>query len=78
MDCQVCGTQLPVQAKACPHCGTLTPAYYNNAGTLPHHPTTPAVSGASPAGMSAPPPPTQYGANPYESVFAKPLSCQPL
>ena len=72
MDCQVCGTQLPAEAKACPNCGTLTPAYYTNSGASPHDPTTPAVSGSSPFVMSAPPPPTQYGANPYDMSLQSP------
>src|SRR5438270_10445844 len=68
MYCQVCGTQLPSEARACPNCGTPTPASYTNSSASPYDPTIPAVSGSTPSGMSAPPPPpTQYGANQYES-----------
>lgn len=66
MNCSTCGVQLPSDAKACPNCGTLTPAYYANAGSSQHDPTLPAVSGSSPYAMSTPPPSTQYGSNPYE------------
>jgi type II secretory pathway pseudopilin PulG len=77
MDCQVCGMQLPAEAKACPNCGTLTPAYYTNAGASPYDPTTPAVSGSSPSVMSAPPPPTQYGSNPYDMPLQSPYHVNP-
>jgi len=73
MDCQVCGTQLPSEARACPNCGTLTPASYTNASASPYDPTIPAVSRSSPYAVSAPPPPpTQYGANPYDSSLQSP------
>ena len=66
MYCQVCGTQLPSEARACPNCGTLTPASSANASVSPYDPTIPAASDSSPTVMSTPPPPpTQYGANPY-------------
>jgi Protein of unknown function (DUF3224) len=73
MDCQVCGTQLPSEARACPNCGTLTPASYTNSGASPYDPTISAVSGSPPSVMSAPPPPpTQYGANPYDGSLQSP------
>jgi hypothetical protein len=78
MDCQICGRQLPSEAKACPYCGTLTPAYYSNSGASPHDPTTPAGSASSPSAMSAPPPPpTRYGANPYEGSWQSPYPVNP-
>ncbi len=78
MDCQVCGTQLPEGARACPNCGTLTPASYTDSSASPYDATVPAVSGSSPYGMSAPPPPpTQYGANPYESPLPSPYPVNP-
>lgn len=77
MDCQVCGTQLPAEAKACPNCGTLTPAYYTNSGASPDDPTLPAVPGSSPSVMSAPPPPTPYGANPYDRSLQSPYPVYP-
>ena len=78
MDCQVCGTQLPAEARACPNCGTLTPAYYTNSSASPYDPTTPAAPGSSPYGVSAPPPPpTQYGANPYDSPLQSPYPVNP-
>jgi hypothetical protein len=77
MDCQVCGTQLPVEAKACPNCGTLTPAFYTNSGASPYDPTTPAVSESSLSVMSAPPPPTQYGSNPYDMSLQSPYPVNP-
>lgn len=75
MDCQVCGTQLLAEAKACPNCGTPTPAYY--AGVSPYDPTIAAVSGSSSSLMSAPPPPTQYGSNPYEMPLQNPYPANP-
>src|SRR5436190_6564604 len=78
MYCQVCGTQLPSEARACPNCGTLTPASYANASASPDDPTIAAVSGASPSGINAPPPPpTQYGENPYESSLQSPYPVNP-
>ena len=78
MYCQVCGTELPSEARACPNCGTLTPASYANAGVSPDDPTIAAASGSPPSGMSAPPPPpTQYGANPYESSWQSPYPVNP-
>ncbi len=72
MHCQACGTQLPSEAKACPNCGTLTPAYYANAGASARDPTIPAGSGSSPYAMSAPPSSTQYGSNPYDRSSQSP------
>ena len=78
MDCQVCGTQLPSEAWACPNCGTPTPAYYASSGASAYDPTIPAVSGSSPAVTSASPlPPTQYGANPYASSLQRPYPVNP-
>ena len=78
MDCQICKTQLPSEAWACPSCGTPTPAYYGSSGASGYDPTIPAVSGSSPAVMSAPPlPPTQYGANPYASSLQSPYPVNP-
>ncbi len=77
MQCQACGAQLPSEAKACPNCGTLTPAYYANAGASAHDPTIPAVSGSSPYAMSAPPPSTQYGSNPYDRSSQSPYHVNP-
>lgn len=78
MYCQVCGTQLPSEARACPKCGTLTPASSANASASPYDPTIPAVSGASPSVMRTPPlPPTQYGANPYDSSLQSPYPVNP-
>jgi Protein of unknown function (DUF3224) len=77
MHCQACGAQLPSEANACPNCGTLTPAYYANAGASAHDPTIPAGSGSSPYAMSAPPPSTQYGSNPYDRSLQSPYSVNP-
>jgi len=78
MYCQVCGTQLPSEARACPNCGTLTPASSSNASASPYEPTIPAGSGSSPSAISAPPlPPTQYGANPYERALQSPYPVNP-
>ena len=77
MDCQVCGAQLPEEARACPNCGALTPAYYANPGASPDDPTTPVASEPSPSVLSAPPPPTQYGSNPYEMPLQSPSSLNP-
>lgn len=78
MDCQVCGTQLPSGARACPHCGTLAPASSPNASASPYDPTIPAVSASSPFGLKTPPPPpTQYGANSYDSSLPGPYPANP-
>jgi hypothetical protein len=78
MDCQVCRTQLPSEAWACPNCGTPTPAYYATSGASAYDPTIPAVSGSSPAVMSASPlPPTQYGINPYANSVQRPYPVTP-
>lgn len=77
MHCQACGAQLPSEAKACPQCGTFTPAYYANAGASAYDPTLPAVSGSSPYALSAPPPPTQYGSNPYDMSLQSPYHVNP-
>src|SRR5689334_1121839 len=78
MYCQVCGTQLPSEARACPNCGTLAPASSTNGSASPYEPTIPAVSGSSPAVMSAPPlPSTQYGANPYDRALQSPYPVNP-
>lgn len=59
MNCQSCGSQLTKEARACPNCGTLTPAYYaNDAGA-----NDPTVPSASAQGPRAP-----YGSNPYSST----------
>jgi len=68
MHCQACGAQLPSGAKACPNCGTRTPAYYANSGASPNDPTIPAASESSPSAVSAPLPSTQYGSNPYPNM----------
>lgn len=73
MNCQMCGTHLPAEAWACPTCGTRTPASYALSGTSANDPTIPAGLGAPPAVMSVSSlPPTQYGANPYESALQSP------
>lgn len=78
MNCQVCGTQLPAEARACPNCGTLTPTYYGYSGASPYDATVPVGSGSSPAGMSAPPPPpTQYGTDPHDSPLQSPYPFNP-
>jgi hypothetical protein len=77
MQCQACGMQLPAEARACPQCGTLTPASSTNASASPYEPTIPAVSGSSPDVMSAPLPPTQYGANPYDRALQSPYPVNP-
>jgi hypothetical protein len=78
MDCQVCRTQLLSEAWACPNCGTPTPAYYAPSGASAYDPTIPAMSGSSLAVMSAPPPPpTQYGANPYANSVQSPYPVTP-
>ncbi len=78
MDCQFCGTQLPAEARACPNCGTPTPAYYATSGASPYDPTIPAVSGSSLSVMSASLlPPTQYGANPYPNSLQSPYPVNP-
>ena len=77
MQCQACGTPLPAEAKACPNCGTLTPAYYANSGASAHDPTIPAVSGSSPYAMSAPAPSTQYGSNPSDMSLHSPYTVNP-
>jgi hypothetical protein len=84
MYCQVCGTQLPSETRACPKCGTVVPASSPNApasaydptvaassGSSTYDPTVPATPGSSPAVRNPSPlPPTQYGPNPYESPYA--------
>ena len=77
MDCQVCGTQLPSEAKACPNCGTLTPAYYADSGASPHDPTIPAGSGSPPYVISAPPPSAPYASNPYDMSLQSPYNVNP-
>jgi hypothetical protein len=78
MDCQICRTQLPSQARACPNCGTPTPAYSAASGASAYDPTIPAASRSSPAVMSASPlPPTQYSANPYASPMQSPYPFNP-
>ena len=77
MHCEICGTQLPWEAKACPNCGTLTPAYYANSGASAYDPTIPTASGPSPHALSAPPPSTQYGSNPYEASLQSPYDVNP-
>jgi len=78
MDCQMCRTQLPAEAMACPTCGTPTPAYYATSGASAYDPTIPVVSASSPAVMSTPPlPPTQYGANPYANSLQRPYPVNP-
>ncbi len=78
MYCQVCGTELSAEARACPNCGTPTPASYANASASPYDPTIPSVSGSSPTVINTPPPPpTQYGANPYENYAPGPYPVNP-
>lgn len=78
MDCQVCGTQLPAEARACPMCGTLTPAYYAPSGASADDSTILAASGSSPSIMRASPlPPTQYGAHLYASSVPRPYPVNP-
>src|SRR5437588_1566791 len=67
MYCQSCGTQLPPEAKACPNCGTLTPASYASFAASPHEPTYVSAPGSSFDPLVAPPPPSiQYGSTPYD------------
>ena len=78
MDCQVCGTHLPSEARTCRNCGTPTPAYYASSGASAYDPTIPVMSASSPTVRSAPPPPpTQYGANPYASFVHSPYPVNP-
>jgi len=79
MDCQICGTQLlSAEARACPTCGTPTPASSAIAAASAYAPTIPAAAGSSPTVVSAPPPPpTQYGANPYASPLQSPYPVNP-
>ena len=78
MYCQVCGTQFPSEARACPKCGTPVPASSFSASASSYEPTMPAESGSSPTVMSAPPlPSTQYGANPYKRGSQSPYPANP-
>ncbi len=78
MHCPACGAQLPLEAKACPNCGTLTPAYYAGSGASPHDPTQVAASGSSFDPMVAPPlPSTQYGSNPQGESLQSPYDVNP-
>ncbi len=78
MDCQVCRTQLPSEAWACPNCGTPTPAYYATSGASAYDPTIPAAAGLSPSVMNASPlPPTQYGVYPNASSLPGPSPVTP-
>ncbi len=75
MHCQACGVQLTPGAKACPNCGTFTPAYYANSGASANDPTTPSES--SPYAMSAPAPSTPYDSNPYDTPPQSPYNVNP-
>jgi hypothetical protein len=77
MHCQSCGVQLPAKARACPNCGTFTPAYYANSGASPHASTRPAESGSSPYAVSAPSPSTQYGSKPSDIPLQSPYNVNP-
>jgi hypothetical protein len=62
MNCQSCGGLLPQDVRVCPHCGTLTPAYYstrgeNQAGTV--------LSGGGGGRGSG-----DIPANPYDTPYA--------
>jgi hypothetical protein len=74
MNGQACGAQLPLEAKACPNCGTLTPAYYAGSGASPHDPTIQAALGSSPYAVNALPPSTQYGSNPSDIPLQNPYN----
>src|SRR5260221_9534283 len=77
MYCEACGTQLPLGAKACPNCGTLTPAYYADSSVSPHD-STQAASGSSFDALVAPPPSsTQYGTNQYDASLQNPYEVNP-
>ena len=77
MYCEACGTQLPLGAKACPNCGTLTPAYYADSSVSPHD-STQAASGSSFDALVAPPPSsTQYGTNQYDASLQNPYEVTP-
>jgi hypothetical protein len=83
MNCSSCGIQLPTGAKACPNCGTRTPAYYSNSGTSSYDPTYMSYpygpqSGSSPSydptiatppSSTPPQPSTGYGSTPYAPPF---------
>src|SRR6266852_1456525 len=78
MHCPACGARLPLEAKACPNCGTLTPAYYAGSGASPHDPTQEAASGSSFDPMVAPSlPSTQYGSNPHGESLQSPYDVNP-
>jgi hypothetical protein len=78
MNCESCGAHLPQDARACPQCGTITPAYYATPG---EGQAQTAISSGHAQGQStsapydtpydtpytdAPPAPhTGYGTNPY-------------
>jgi hypothetical protein len=78
MHCQACGAPLPLEAKACPNCGTLTPAYYASSGASPHDPTQVSASGSSFDPSVAPLlPTTQYGSNPSDISLQSPYNVNP-
>ncbi len=78
MHCPACGARLPLEAKACPNCGTLTPAYYAGSGASPHDPTQEAAPGSSFDPMVAPTlPSTQYGSNPHGESLQSPYDVNP-
>ncbi len=83
MVCSSCGSGLPKEAKACPNCGTLTPAYHSHYGTFPNEPTAmsnstsmPTVSAKLSSASSSPlaKPVTSYGTNPYGDLPDNPYS----
>src|SRR5258708_36729204 len=77
MYCEVCGTQLPLGAKACPNCGTFTPAYYADSSFSPHD-SPQAASGSSFDALVAPPPSsTQYGTSQYDASLQNPYEVNP-
>ena len=62
MQCNSCGSQLPVDGGYCPACGAVTPYNISASGVSPYDPT--AASSPSGAPLQAPPP-TDYGYPPY-------------
>ncbi len=76
MYCESCGSPLPLEAKACPNCGTPTPAYHANSGASPYAPTQAARSSFD-AIVTPPPPSTDYGPNPYDVPLQSPRDVNP-
>lgn len=85
MNCSTCAGPLPIDARACPNCGTFTPLYYSRSEASPYgstvasspepgQPPKPATNYGSDA---SPTPPAYYAANPYEVTPPPPPSPAP-